>query len=150
MALLVPPSASLSYMCMPRYYFMNIKFCWAPHLVMSPVHFAMASTALFSAFEQTHCALVYAALNESWLYFAQSVFVEVYPRKLCTDSVVSLSRGWFVMCAPPPPSLSVCQKRKKEKRKKKACFVVVLLAAQMCERGRWDAINIKSQRLDRL
>ena len=32
--------------------------CRAPHLEMSPKSFTMATVALFSASEQTHCALV--------------------------------------------------------------------------------------------
>ena len=41
-----------------KLYFIFVNTCWAPHLEMSPERFTMATIALFSASEQTSCALV--------------------------------------------------------------------------------------------
>ena len=40
------------------FYFISMNTCWAPHREMSPRRFTMAAIALFSASEQTHCALI--------------------------------------------------------------------------------------------
>lgn len=59
--------------------------CWVPHLARSPERFTVATIALFSTSEQTHCALVECEYEWESLYTARLE----YPPKWCTYNVLT-------------------------------------------------------------